>query len=362
MAEVSLRGLEKRYGSTVAVGGVSLDVADGELLVLLGASGSGKSTILKLIAGIEAPDGGEVWIDGRRVDPLLPRYRDVAMVFQSYALYPQMTVSANLGFPLGSVGVGRDEIRRRVAEVAALLELEGLLDRRPAQLSGGQQQRVALGRAIIRRPKLFLMDEPLSNLDARLRARTRGELRALHERLAATTIYVTHDQVEALTMGQRVAVLHEGVLHQVGPPEEVYEHPADLVVAEILGSPAMNLLRVAAGVRDGRLVLSTDGVSLSLPLAAVDLSEVVLGVRPEYLRLGGDEPAGHRFEAVVARAELLGSERVVHVRAGPAQLALKVPSSVRPSPGDPVTVTVDPAGVRLFDPVTGRTLPLRSAW
>ncbi|PZR80260.1 MAG: glycerol-3-phosphate ABC transporter ATP-binding protein, partial [Candidatus Aeolococcus gillhamiae] len=194
MARVELRDLTKRYGEVTAVDRVSIDVADGELLVLLGPSGSGKSTILKLVAGIEAPDGGEVWVGNERVDNLLARHRDVAMVFQSYALYPHMSVAANLAFPLRSTGVARDETRKRVADVAELLGIEGLLDRRPGQLSGGQQQRVALGRAIVRRPKAFLMDEPLSNLDAKLRARTRLELTRLHERIGATTVYVTHDQ------------------------------------------------------------------------------------------------------------------------------------------------------------------------
>jgi len=361
VADVSLRGLSKRYGATVAVDGLSLEVADGELVVLLGASGSGKSTVLKLVAGIEAPDAGEVWVGGRRVDTLLPRYRDVAMVFQSYALYPQMTVAANLGFPLASTGVSRADIRRRVAEVAALLELDGLLGRRPAQLSGGQQQRVALGRAIIRHPKLFLMDEPLSNLDARLRAKTRVELRALHERLGATTLYVTHDQVEALTMGQRVAVLHHGVLHQVGSPEDVYDEPADLVVAELLGSPAMNVVALDVAPGDGGGLVGRSGdLAVDLPAWVAPRTAVVLGVRPEYLSLaGGAGGAGRAVAAVgavVERVELLGSERVVHARAGPAALALRVPAATRPRPGDAVTVTVDPAGIRLFDPATGKAL------
>jgi len=366
MADVSLRQLEKRYGSTPAVSGVDLDVADGELVVLLGASGSGKSTVLKLIAGIEVPDAGEVWVDGRRVDHLLPRHRDVAMVFQSYALYPQMTVARNLGFPLASAGVARDEIRTRVAEVASLLELDGLLGRRPAQLSGGQQQRVALGRAIVRRPKLFLMDEPLSNLDARLRAKTRLELRRLHDRLGATTLYVTHDQVEALTMGERIAVLHEGVVHQVGTPEAVYDRPADKVVAELLGSPAMNFLAMSWAEDGADLVLTAPVIDLRFPAAAVGWPgggagrpsgpDVLLGIRAEHLRLGGVLPPGQTVQAVVDRVELLGSERVVHLAAGPATLALRVPVAVRPQAGETVQVGFDAPGVRLFDALTGQTL------
>ncbi|MGH9164965.1 MAG: ABC transporter ATP-binding protein, partial [Acidimicrobiales bacterium] len=366
MADLSLRGLRKRYGAAEAVAGVSLEVAEGELFVLLGPSGSGKSTILKMVAGIESPDEGEIWIDGRRVDQLLPRARDVAMVFQSYALYPHMSVRQNLAFPLGGRGLGRDEVARKVAEVASLLELdEALLGRRPIQLSGGQQQRVALGRAIIRQPKLFLMDEPLSNLDAKLRARTRLELTRLHERLDATTVFVTHDQVEALTMGDRIAVLDAGRLHQVGAPEAVYDHPADRVVAEFLGSPPMNFLDLSwSAAPDDGVHLSGDGVDLRVARCRLGWPDlcgegglVVLGMRPEHLRLAttaaGRETA---LAAVVERVELLGADRLVHVVAGAARLAVRVDTSVRPAVGDAVVVALAVAGIRLFDPATGRAL------
>jgi len=370
MAHVSLRGLTKRYGTVEAVSHVSLEIRDGEFLVLLGASGSGKSTILKMIAGIEELDGGEIWIDDVRVDPLLPGSRDIAMVFQSYALYPHMSVARNLGFPLRAAGVDRDEARRRVEEVAALLGLGDLLHRRPAQLSGGQQQRVALGRAIVRQPKAFLMDEPLSNLDAKLRTRTRLELARLHERLAVTTVYVTHDQVEAMTMGHRIAVIDGGVLHQVDPPEVIYEYPADLVVADFLGSPPMNLVPVTAEEIGGQITVRGDGVALAFALDQLDpqvragLAEVgssgplVLGVRPEYLRIGAG-PAGTTVTANVDRVELLGNERVVHLGIGTAALAARVPVAVKPTVGELVTVAIDTAGIRFFDVGTGQLLGRR---
>lgn len=367
MAGLSIRGLTKRYGAVEAVSDVSLEVGDGEFLVMLGASGSGKSTILKMIAGIEQPDSGEIWIDDTRVDILLPGSRDVAMVFQSYALYPHMTVARNLAFPLRAAGLPTPEVRRRVEEVAGLLGLQDLLDRRPAQLSGGQQQRVALGRAIIRQPKAFLMDEPLSNLDAKLRSRTRLELTRLHERLSITTVYVTHDQVEAMTMGHRIAVIDQGVLHQVDPPEVVYDYPADLVVADFLGSPPMNLMPVTCTVDADRLHVRGVDVGFACRLDALDPTvrsavssglpsdSTVLGCRPEYLRLGATANAPS-FEAAVDRLELLGNERVIHLRAGVTGLTARVPVAVRPTIGEHVAVSVDPAGIRLFDATTGRLL------
>jgi len=367
LARVELCDLTKRYGDVVAVDGVSLDVADGELLVLLGPSGSGKSTILKLVAGIEVPDSGEILIGGQRIDTLVPRHRDVALVFQSYALYPHMSVAGNLAFPLRSVGVSRADTRTRVTEVAGLLGLEDLLDRRPGQLSGGQQQRVALGRAIVRRPKLFLMDEPLSNLDAKLRARTRLELTRLHDRIGATTVYVTHDQVEAMTMGHRIGVVDGGTLRQVDEPEIVYEHPADLVVADFLGSPPMNTLPVYLE-RSGTTLVVTAGDGVHLSFATSDLdprvaaaldqapADSILGIRPEYLYLGGEPATGRTLAATVERVELLGSERVVHLVLGTARLAARTPTSVRPKIGDLVTLEVAASGLRLFDPTTGRAV------
>lgn len=366
MAYVSLRHLAKRYGAVQAIDDVSLDVARGELIVLLGPSGSGKSSVLKAIAGIETLDAGEIWLDGARVDGIVPQLRDVAMVFQSYALYPHMSVFHNLAFPLKSAGLGRGEVREAVAEVAALLGLEALLGRRPRQLSGGQQQRVALGRAIVRRPKLFLMDEPLSSLDAKMRSYTRLELSRLHEGLGATTLYVTHDQVEAMTMGHRIAVVHDGRLRQVDRPEVVYEHPADLVVADFVGSPPMNCIPVRARRAGDLLVLRGSGMELRLNFPELvagvrwDLpdgeSDVVLGIRPEYLRLVGEAtPGSGTVAGVVERVELLGNERVVHLRAG-RSLAVRVPAAVKPRPGESARIGLAPEGIRLFDPGTGRSL------
>ena len=359
MARLSLRGLTKHYGAVEAVRDVSLDVADGEFLVLLGPSGSGKSTILKLVAGIEVADAGEIWIGDERVDGLVPRSRDVAMVFQSYALYPHLSVFANLAFPLRSTGVGRDEARRRVHEVSQLLELDGLLQRRPGQLSGGQQQRVALGRAIVRRPKVFLLDEPLSNLDAKLRAQTRAELTALHRRIAATTVYVTHDQVEALTMGDRVAVIDGGSLRQVEAPEVLYEFPADVVVAGFLGSPPMNLISVECAAGGDEMTFVADAIRLTVPVEGRERlpGRAVLGIRPEYLRVVGEgDASGPTVAGTVDQVELLGSERVVWITSGAARVAVRVPARVRPKPGERLTLAVDPAGVRLFDVETGRRI------
>ncbi len=367
MAGVSIRGLSKRYGAVEAVNDVSLDVADGEFLVLLGASGSGKSTVLKILAGIEEADSGEVWLDDVRVDTLLPGSRDMAMVFQSYALYPHMSVARNLGFPLRSAGVQRSEVRRRVEEVAALLGLTELLGRRPAQLSGGQQQRVALGRALVRQPKAFLMDEPLSNLDAKLRTRTRLELARLHARLGITTVYVTHDQVEAMTMGDRIAVMDNGVLHQVDPPEVIYDFPADLMVADFLGSPPMNLVPVACAVAPGCIEFSGPGIELQVAEWALHQAvraelqargssdSLVLGIRPEFLRLGSGS-AGTSIAATVDRVEMLGNERVVHLGAGTTALAVRVPVAIKPAVGESVSITVEVAGIRVFDAASGQLL------
>lgn len=356
MAHLELRQLAKSYGRVAALDDVSLTVRDGELLVLLGPSGSGKSTILKLIAGIEAPTAGEIWLAGRRIDPLLPRLRNVAMVFQSYALYPHMSVASNLAFPLESYGMPRAQIHERVEETSRLLGLEALLSRRPGQLSGGQQQRVALGRAIVRRPQLFLMDEPLSNLDAQLRVKTRLDLLALHERLEATTLYVTHDQAEAMSMGHRIALLHAGRLQQVGAPEEVYEWPADVTIAGFLGSPAMNLLRARCEAAPSMLRLTGPGFDIHVPrhdggAGGADLPrEVTMGVRPQYLIVDLAEGC---MEARLRRIELLGHERLVHLTVGEADVVAFAPLGFRASPGDPLRLGVRADGVRLFAVTSG---------
>ena len=368
MPDLVCSHLTKRYRDVVAVDDVSLTVADGEFLVMLGASGSGKSTMLRLLSGVEPPDSGEIVLGGRRVDELLARQRDVAMVFQSYALYGHMTVRRNLSFPLRCARVPRHEIDARVAEVAEMLSITHLLDRRPAQLSGGQQQRVALGRAIVRRPALFLMDEPLSNLDAKLRARTRLELARLHRQLGVTTVYVTHDQVEALTMGDRIAVLDEGVLRQVASPDELYNYPADVVVAEFVGSPPMNLLPVQLHHLDGgRVRLVGSGFELDVTLDVLDprvavaaqeptTRDVTVGVRPEHLRLCSPCDPAAVSRGGVQRVELLGSERVVWVEleASPERpWAVRVPSTLRQREGIAVGISISPVGVRIFPALGG---------
>ncbi len=363
MPDLICSHLAKRYRDIVAVDDLSLEVADGEFLVLLGASGSGKTTVLRMLAGIETPDSGEITLGGTRVDQLLSRDRDVAMVFQSYALYAHMSVRNNLAFPLRCAHLPRVEIAARVAEVAEMLSISHLLGRRPGQLSGGQQQRVALGRAIVRRPKLFLMDEPLSNLDAKLRARTRLELARLHRRLGATTVYVTHDQVEALTMGDRIAVLDEGTLRQLATPEELYEYPADLVVAEFVGAPPMNLITADASVHEGRLNLQAGDFCIDLavtdlqPRVAAGLTSlpkrVVVGVRPEYIRLLSPEDETAAARGTVERVELLGSERVVWIELGASKdrlWAARVPTEARFAEGSTAAFTVVPIGLRLFTP------------
>ena len=329
---VSLRGIEKRFGEVAAVAAVDLEVRPGELMVLVGPSGCGKSTLLRLVAGLEEPTAGEVWIGGRCVDDLAPGDRDVAMVFQSYALYPHMTVAQNLGFGLRVRGAGRRDTEARVGEVATALGLSGLLSRRPGQLSGGQRQRVALGRAMVRDPGVFLFDEPLSNLDAGLRLRTRDEIAALHRRLGTTMIFVTHDQVEALSLGQRVAVMDRGRVQQVGTPDEIYRRPANLFVAGFVGSPPINRLTVVHESGEATLGVRPEDLAVAVPASAV----------------GGSRPD---FEASVVRVEALGSEQRVHLD-GPRDAAwvARVPPAARVTAGQRLGVSVAWDRAHLFGP------------
>ena len=362
---VVLRGVEKRFGDVTAVAAVDLEVRAGELMVLVGPSGCGKSTLLRLIAGLEEPTAGEVWIGERCVDEVAPGDRDVAMVFQSYALYPHMTVAQNLGFGLRVRGASREEIEERVGRTAQVLGLEELLSRRPGQLSGGQQQRVALGRAMARDPGVFLFDEPLSNLDAGLRLRTRDEIAALHQRLGTTMIFVTHDQVEALSLGQRVAVMDRGRLQQVGTPDEIYRLPGNLFVAGFVGSPPINRLALERD-REGRLAGGPFRFTGDWEFGAA-----TLGVRPEDLVLGAavadgegarDGAAGARapvahgrgpreFDATVLRVEALGSEQRVHLDGpGDAAWVARVPPALQVAAGDRVGVSVAWERTHLFGP------------
>jgi multiple sugar transport system ATP-binding protein len=325
MARVTLSGLTKRYagGTIAAVDNLNIKVEDGEFLVLVGPSGCGKSTALKMIAGLEEATGGEVWIGDEMVNDYAARDRDIAMIFQRYALYPHMTVFDNIAFPLQIAKRPKKEIEQRVAEVARILQLEAYLTRRPGNLSGGQRQRVAMGRAIIRQPAVFLMDEPLSNLDAKLRVQMRSEIAQLQDRLKVTTIYVTHDQVEAMTMGDRVALMRDGVLQQIDTPTNIYNKPANTFVASFIGSPSMNLFRakLEASPTGGRLTLGSNTLAVppdvlaAHPSLSTKRGEVIVGMRPEDLddaALSPAHPADQRLKTTVILTESLGSDQMVH--------------------------------------------------
>jgi multiple sugar transport system ATP-binding protein len=341
--------------STPAVDALDLDVGDGELMVLVGPSGSGKTTALRMLAGLEEVDAGAVLIGGRDVTDLPPKKRDIAMVFQNYALYPYLTVSQNIAFPLKMAGVKRAERERRAAEVARRLGLERFLDRKPSQLSGGERQRVAMGRAIVRAPSVFLMDEPLSNLDAKLRVQMRADVAALQHDLGITTVYVTHDQSEAMTLGHRVAVLDGGKLQQVGTPRELYDQPANRFVAGFIGSPAMNLCEVALG-SNGSVSFCGQRVELTAPTDG--RAEVVLGLRPEALELA---PEG--IPAFVEVVEEFGADAYVFCSArlhegagGTTRLVARTEARGVPSQGDRVSLRVRPGEAHLFDAETGERL------
>ena len=362
MARVQLDNLRKVYDNGhVGVAGATFEVGDGELLVLVGPSGCGKTTLLRMIAGLEAISSGTLRIGGRVVNDVAPKDRDIAMVFQSYALYPHMTVAENLAFALKLRGLPKDAIAARVGDAARVLELDALLARRPGQLSGGQRQRVALGRALVRQPQVFLLDEPLSNLDAKLRAGMRVEIARLHQRLGATMVYVTHDQVEAMTVGQRIVVMKDGQVQQIDAPMALYERPANLFVATFLGSPAMNVLAGRLG-RDGGWTLACADAA-TLPIAdaaglgdALAGREVRLGVRPEHLlRAGEDDPAG--FEALVDVVEPVGSEVYVNLRFGGQPLVARLPPGDVPAPGSRLRLRASPPHLHLFDPEHGAALP-----
>jgi ABC-type sugar transport system ATPase subunit len=359
MASVSFRDVVKRFGGVRAVAGVSLDVADGEFMVLVGPSGSGKTTALRMLAGLEAVTEGEILIGERVVNKVAPGERDVAMVFQDYALYPQMTVYDNLAFGLRRRKLGRPEIEQRVTRAAEMLDIGALLRRKPGQLSGGQAQRVALGRALVRDPQVFLMDEPLSNLDAKLRMQTRGEIKRLQGEVGTTTVYVTHDQVEAMTLGDRIAVMSDGALEQVGIPEELYDKPANRFVGSFIGSPAMSFFEAATERERDAVRLRRDGLELSLPRAPELPAEVVVGVRPESARVwragaGLIGPVSGRVEYV----EALGRETFVGVDAGGAHLIVHHDGRAALLPGDRIEFGLVPGDLRFFSAEDG--LALRS--
>ena len=359
MAHLQLEQLRKVYpDGHVAVAGASFEVAEGELLALVGPSGCGKTTLLRMVAGLEEISDGTLRIGGRVVNGIAPGKRDIAMVFQNYALYPHMTVAENLGFSLRLRGLRADAIAARVGEAARMLELDSLLSRRPAQLSGGQRQRVALGRALVRQPQAFLLDEPLSNLDARLRAGMRVEIAQLHRRLGATMLYVTHDQVEAMTLGERIVVMKDGEIQQIDTPMALYRNPANLFVASFLGSPAMNVLPGALLHEHRWWWRLADGTRLPLPAGSVDAGlagrELLLGLRPEQLQRAGE---GEGVEARVEVVEPVGSEVHVHLRLGAQPLVARLPpEQTLPVRGEPLWLRIAPGPLHLFDPATGTAL------
>ncbi|HEY4414033.1 MAG TPA: sn-glycerol-3-phosphate ABC transporter ATP-binding protein UgpC [Gaiellaceae bacterium] len=329
MASITFDHVTKRFDDAAAVDDLSIDVADGEFLVLVGPSGCGKTTALRMLAGLEDITGGRILIGDRIVNNVAPGARNVAMVFQSYALYPHMTVYDNLAFSLRNFDVPKQDIERRVQEAARVLELDEYLKRKPKQLSGGQRQRVALGRAIVREPAAFLMDEPLSNLDAALRVQTRAEILKLQKRLGTTTIYVTHDQVEAMTMGDRIAVMSRGVLQQIGTPEDLYTSPANTFVARFIGSPSMNLLPSA--------------------VLGVGRTGQIAGFRPEHVQLGNGRAGSAQVQADVEVVEYLGDEQLAHVRLGEHEIVVKLPVEPRLQAGTHETFSVPLQKVLLFD-------------
>ena len=354
MAAVELRSVVKSYdGKLTVIHGIDLDIGHGEFVVFVGPSGCGKSTLLRMIAGLESITGGEIRIDGEVVNDRPPRRRDIAMVFQDYALYPHKSLFENMAFGLRLRKTPEAEIRRRVLDAARLLRIEHLLERRPAALSGGQRQRVAIGRAIVRQPKVFLFDEPLSNLDAQLRGEMRSEIKRLHQRLGATMIYVTHDQVEAMTLADRIAVLSAGRKMQYDTPDAVYHRPAALFVAGFTGAPPMNL--VDAHIADGGADLG-DGVRLALPAPLARHGGArKLGIRPENLRLAA-EAGDLQVAASVALIEPLGAETLVTLKIGTAEMIARTSASFRAAPGTSVTLHVRPAHLHLFDPHNGAAL------
>ena len=363
MAKVLIRDLNKMYDEVHAVKNVNLEIGDREFVVLVGPSGCGKTTTLRMVAGLEDISSGEISIDGRVVNDLAPMDRDIAMVFQNYALYPHMSVHDNMAFGLKMRKFERPEIEKRVRQAAEILGIGPLLARKPRQLSGGQRQRVALGRAIVRNPRVFLFDEPLSNLDAALRVQMRVELKRLHERLETTAIYVTHDQVEAMTLGDRVVVMKDGVVQQEGAPLALYQRPANRFVASFIGSPAMNFLPVTLAWTDHSLWAESPGVRLKVPPAKTEQlrqysgQRIVLGVRPEALRVAnGADPADYVFDSKVEVVEPLGSEILLNVRAGEHAIVARVDPATRIKVHEGVRLAFDPARLHFFDAASDHAL------
>ena len=354
MAEIRVENLRKEFSGFTAVQDSTFTVEDGEFFVMLGPSGCGKTTTLRMIAGLELPTSGRILLGGEDVTMKRARERDIAFVFQLFALYPHMNVRKNIGFPLLAQGMAKSEIRSRVEEVARLLRIDHILDKPVSGLAGGDRQRVALGRAIVRRPMCFLMDEPLGTLDAEFRDLMVHELRELHNRIAATTVYVTHDQLEAMSMADKIAVMNHGIIEQFGTPREIYDRPRTMYVADFMGSPPMNFLRFHAGLERGETAVEINGARIAVPELREDRApaDVALGVRPEHIRL--DDASKLRGE--VLGAEYLGTTQIVVVETGEGTVKARVPASVRVNPGETVGLTLSGSHLSLFDRVSGRAI------
>jgi len=354
MSALEIREVRKNYGAVETLKGIDIALQSGEFLVLLGPSGCGKSTLLNIIAGLAEASGGDVRIGGRSVLGVHPKDRDIAMVFQSYALYPNLPVHRNIGFGLEMRGVPANERDKAVREAARLLQIENLLDRKPSQLSGGQRQRVAIGRALVRKPQVFLFDEPLSNLDAKLRLEMRTELKRLHQMLKTTVVYVTHDQIEAMTLATRIAVMRDGRIEQLGTPEEIYNAPATLYVAGFVGAPPMNMINVT--VRNGALAIAGTDIALPAPagLGIAEGQSLILGIRPEALRLA--EGTGAALDARIEVVELTGPELVATGAIGGQRITACLPPNARLAIGETRSFAFDEAALHLFDPASGKAL------
>ncbi len=361
MTSVAIKDLSLNFGAVSVLKDLNLDIEEGEFLVLLGPSGCGKSTLLNCIAGLLDVSDGQIFIKNKNVTWEEPKDRGIGMVFQSYALYPQMSVKGNLSFGLKNAGVPRDEIERRIARTAEILQIEPLLQRKPSQLSGGQRQRVAIGRALVRDVDVFLFDEPLSNLDAKLRSELRVEIKRLHQKLANTMIYVTHDQIEAMTLADRIAVMKGGLIQQLGAPQEIYKRPVNRFVAGFIGSPGMNFLDGDVAVRDGAPRFVADGLDIPLANYRFDAAgakpgAAVLGIRPEHVGVNSGEDWPFSARVPVEVVEPMGSDTLVWTRLGKQNLTVRVSSERAPDVGDTVAIGFDPMNASLFDAVSGERL------
>jgi multiple sugar transport system ATP-binding protein len=365
MAQLSLRDVVKRFGDTDAVRGINLEIADEELLVLVGPSGCGKSTTLRLIAGLEELSSGEIYIGGDLVNDLPPRDRDIAMVFQNYALYPHMTVFENMSFGLRLKHFPKDEIKKRVDEAARILDIKELLERRPKQLSGGQRQRVAMGRAIVRNPKVFLFDEPLSNLDAKLRVQMRTEIKKVHQKVRTTSVYVTHDQIEAMTLADRVVVMNAGRIEQAGPPHDLYHHPRTRFVAGFIGSPAMNFLSCRLVEKGGGLAVDVgNGLALPVPPSRVESyrrysgRDLVFGLRPEHITERQPHREGAEFTLPVEVVEPMGTETMIHLDIAGVDVCARCAPDIKASPGERIPFMAQMDHMHLIDPASDEVIAI----